>query len=764
MPESLILALVIPVLLQPIVILLTFLRLMQLRYRHASYELQPSSTLSTDLKQLLAPPIQQLKSLGFKPCGAYQTDRCCQIDGADDRGVFLHHPETGTFAEVELRYPADSSDLHSIAFYNLWQDGSWLMTVNGMAHQLLGSFPNNVVLADPYCRTIEEQWQHHQEQLAKLDQTQLFQQLPVAEFVAALQTMLRDYIDTLVIKRSLLPSSQGFFPSWQAALRLAWKMRLATGDVSRRQTALRQISAKNPIAIPVSIQIESFQRMRELESNRRSLRLGKWILLVSLGAFVLVAMVMPRSFGTFRLNDLYSLVFVLFLHEAGHFLAMKAFGYKDTTMFFLPFFGAAVSGKKEDASLTEKVWVLLAGPLPGIVLGLSLLVAVRLNPTWLWLDHTAWLLVGLNLLNLLPFYPLDGGKIAHHLLFSRYPFIDVIFKGGTAVMFGLLGLFGSPMLIWLAIATAISLPSSYRTAKLNQNVQQHLQQNPQDNYLESIFRLMNAAGYHTLPFLKRHAMIKELVERRQEYKASGGSRFALATIYGLSLILSVSGLAILPTMASFMASANPRTAQVKLKQELQELNRAIRRNPKQASLYVDRATLYRTLAFTERFKSVEPSETKELPDLAPGQLQAIRTVEPEDDIPVSKRFQPDPQLLKQALADYNVAIKLAPKVAETYRLRATLREQMQQPQAAIADLTQVIQLQPKDPDGYYDRARLYLTLKNHPAALKDANQLIKLQPQEASAYALRAQVRQQLGDRVGAKRDQQQAQKLISQI
>jgi tetratricopeptide (TPR) repeat protein/Zn-dependent protease len=741
MPESLILALVIPVLLQPIVILLTFLRLMQLRYRPAIYKLQPSSTLSPDLKQLLASPIQQLKSFGFKPCGAYQVDRCCQIDCADDRGVFLHHPETGTFAEVELRYPADSSDLHSITFYNLWQDGSWLMTVNGVAHQLLGKFPNHVVLADPYCRTLEEQWQHHQEELAKLDPTQLLQQLPVAEFVTALQTMLRDYIDTLVIKRSLLPSSQGFFPSWQAALGLALKMRTASSQVSRRQTAMRQLAGKNPaIAIPVSIQIESFQRMRELESSRRSLRLGKWILLVSLGAFVLAALAMPRSFGTFRLNDLYSLLFVLFLHEAGHFLAMKAFGYKDTTMFFLPFFGAAVTGKKEDASLTEKVWVLLAGPLPGVVLGLGLLVAVRLNPTWMWLDHTAWLLVGLNLLNLLPFYPLDGGKIAHHLLFSRYPFIDVIFKGSTAVMFGFLGLFSSPMLIWLAIATAISLPSSYRTAKLNQNVQKHLQHNPQDNYLESIFRLMNAAGYHTLPFLKRHAMIKELVERRHEYKASSGSRLALATVYGLSLVLSVSGLAILPTMASFMASSNPRTAQVRLKQELAELNQAIRRNPQQASLYVDRATLYRTMAFTASFTARR------------------------EDTSAGKRLQADPQLLKQALADYNVAIKLAPKVAETYRLRATLREQMQQPQAAIADLTQVIQLQPKDPDGYHDRARLYLTLKNHQAALKDANQLIKLQPQEASAYALRAQVRQRLGDRAGSSSDRQQAQKLISQI
>ena len=44
-------------------------------------------------------------------------------------------------------------------------------------------------------------------------------------------------------------------------------------------------------------------------------------------------------------ENLACLVIVLLIHEAGHFAGMKLFGYRDVRMFFLPFFGAAVSGR-----------------------------------------------------------------------------------------------------------------------------------------------------------------------------------------------------------------------------------------------------------------------------------------------------------------------------------------------------------------------------------------------------------------------------------
>jgi hypothetical protein len=65
------------------------------------------------------------------------------------------------------------------------------------------------------------------------------------------------------------------------------------------------------------------------------------VLLVSLALFVLVR---QQQSGSPR--GLVILVGVLLFHELGHYAGMRLFGYRDVRMFFIPFFGAAVSGKR----------------------------------------------------------------------------------------------------------------------------------------------------------------------------------------------------------------------------------------------------------------------------------------------------------------------------------------------------------------------------------------------------------------------------------
>ena len=61
------------------------------------------------------------------------------------------------------------------------------------------------------------------------------------------------------------------------------------------------------------------------------------------------------------------LIPVLLLHELGHFAGMRLFGYRNVQMFFVPFLGAAVSGRKHAAPVWQQVVVLLLGPLPGLL-------------------------------------------------------------------------------------------------------------------------------------------------------------------------------------------------------------------------------------------------------------------------------------------------------------------------------------------------------------------------------------------------------------
>src|SRR5439155_12865752 len=116
----------------------------------------------------------------------------------------------------------------------------------------------------------------------------------------------------------------------------------------------------------VEIEAAAFERAEEIRSAPSRRFLHPWIFAVTL---VLAAL----TFG--RLVDpvtTLALVAVLLYHELGHFVAMKLFGYRDATIFFVPFFGAATVGRKHDATAAQQIIVLLAGPVPGLLLALGL--------------------------------------------------------------------------------------------------------------------------------------------------------------------------------------------------------------------------------------------------------------------------------------------------------------------------------------------------------------------------------------------------------
>lgn len=118
---------------------------------------------------------------------------------------------------------------------------------------------------------------------------------------------------------------------------------------------------------------------------------------------------------------------VLLAHELGHLAAMRAFGYKNPRMFFLPLLGAAVTGQAHGAPGWKRTLVTLAGPLPGIAVAAGLLAANAAigDPGLARLAHVSFVLNGLNLL---PFRPLDGGWVIDALLASRAPGLTVAFR------------------------------------------------------------------------------------------------------------------------------------------------------------------------------------------------------------------------------------------------------------------------------------------------------------------------------------------------
>lgn len=116
----------------------------------------------------------------------------------------------------------------------------------------------------------------------------------------------------------------------------------------------------------------------------------------------------------------------LLIHEFGHFFAMKAFNYSNVKLFILPLLGAYVSGKKSTISQRQMTVVILAGPVPGIIIGFCLLMYNLYYP------HEKIAMLGqiffiLNVFNLLPFIPLDGGRLMETLFIHQNHTIRTVF-------------------------------------------------------------------------------------------------------------------------------------------------------------------------------------------------------------------------------------------------------------------------------------------------------------------------------------------------
>lgn len=104
-----------------------------------------------------------------------------------------------------------------------------------------------------------------------------------------------------------------------------------------------------------------------------------------------------------------SLVGVLMVHEMGHIAALRQRGIITPGPVFIPFLGAAIFIPKMDCRETE-AWVGIGGPAVGMSLAILCLGLYYLTGWGILLPIT-YLGVILNLFNLLPVSPLDGGRI-----------------------------------------------------------------------------------------------------------------------------------------------------------------------------------------------------------------------------------------------------------------------------------------------------------------------------------------------------------------
>jgi Zn-dependent protease len=136
-------------------------------------------------------------------------------------------------------------------------------------------------------------------------------------------------------------------------------------------------------------------------------------------------------------------VILLFVHEMGHVIALRREGIQASAPMFIPFLGAMISAKSLGDNAVAEARVGLAGPILGS-LGAALvavLAAATGSPFLQALAYTGFLL---NLFNLIPVVPFDGGRA----MAAMSPKMWLV---GLAVMIGLGLATANPFLFFFAL-------------------------------------------------------------------------------------------------------------------------------------------------------------------------------------------------------------------------------------------------------------------------------------------------------------------------
>jgi Zn-dependent protease len=442
----------------------TFFNLCKMRLQEADWEPCSRSEMPEYLRQILGSAESALVDMGFGYMGARR--KLPLVAGSTIAYTYadLYWNATQTSLAWVERADLQTGKVVAVQFQTLLDNGRGLLTCN-RAQYLSLPYPPLVELADPYADTLAEQWACHQQRVQALAPSSK----TVSEFSAATAAIAT----TGSTNQTRYWVQSGFaIQESEHLLRLslggAWRyMRQITSPPAAMQEAVRRTYTD-----PGKIDSKAIV-LRDLEIITSNISLARtplpfWF---KLALFAATLMLGALSFSSaMEMSYLGTLMLTLLIHESGHWLAMRLMGYQNVSIFFLPFFGAATTGHKPAATPMQEVFVALAGPVCGLLIA-GLLICLppdTLPPAALGFTRQfVTISIALNLLNLLPFGILDGGKVIEYAVLGRFPYARVAFKMlGIVLGLGAAYAFENYMLLAFMVAIALGIPRNIKVAGL----------------------------------------------------------------------------------------------------------------------------------------------------------------------------------------------------------------------------------------------------------------------------------------------------------
>jgi Zn-dependent protease len=215
------------------------------------------------------------------------------------------------------------------------------------------------------------------------------------------------------------------------------------------------ISSPPPPRAPEPEPIAPFEEPKKHGPVRRLLGPIAAALIAFIAKFKAILLLLPKlklltTFGTMFVSvaawSLFygwtfaiGIVLLLFVHEMGHVIALRREGIKASWPMFIPFLGAVITAKSLGENALAEARVGLAGPILGSIAAAALIPVWHATGNEFW-EHLAYIGFFINLFNLIPVSPLDGGRA----MAAMAPWMWLV---GLAVMVVFAFIFPNPFII-----------------------------------------------------------------------------------------------------------------------------------------------------------------------------------------------------------------------------------------------------------------------------------------------------------------------------
>jgi len=231
------------------------------------------------------------------------------------------------------------------------------------------------------------------------------------------------------------------------------------------------------------------------------------------------------------------LIFILLLfgfvvmHEFGHALTARKFDIKTRDITLYPIGGVARLERMPEKPI-EELWVALAGPAVNVVIAAVLfgyLILTRtLEPfTGLTVSTGSFverlMIVNLWLVgfNLIPAFPMDGGRVLRALLGLRMEYVRATQIAASvgqsfAFLFGIIGLFSNPLLLFIAFfvwmgasqeATMVQMKNSISGIPVTRAMMTDFEVLSPDDTLSRVVDLILAGSQHDFPVMQNERIV-----------------------------------------------------------------------------------------------------------------------------------------------------------------------------------------------------------------------------------------------------------------